>query len=120
MKKKQYCMGRKHMQFYITFDEKECQYVIKPIKTNDPQEILEIFVKEQSLFSGTYAECHAFQRGYQTGYSIMKTYLKQNLDNAVTSAIKVVSKKVFDNDVSMKEEEIKENERRCNKYQRRI
>lgn len=98
-------LGRKHMQFYVTFDEKDHMYVIKPIKTNDPQKILEISVKERSLFSGSYAECHAFQRGYSMGYSIMKMYLKQNLEKNVKLTVEQTSKNVFDHDVVMKEEE---------------
>ncbi len=82
-KKKVYVLGRKHKQFYITFNGNK--FEIKPYDENlESMEMLKIMIGEHYLYSGTYAECAAFKRGYEHGYSIMKMYLKSVFEKNIS------------------------------------
>lgn len=101
-KKKKYFFGRKHRQFYIAFDNKINEYVIKPVPEDDDyMKVLRIMIDELYLFMGSYAECSAFKKGYQLGYSTFKQYYKNNVDKV----LKDISEKIFGNDIKMEEKD---------------
>ena len=107
-KKKIYTMGRKQKQFYITYNNKNYEYEIKPIPDNKTiEEISKLLIDEYYIYSGSYAECYAFKKGYFIGYNTFKQYYKNN----VNKVLKDISKAIFDHDVEMKEIELpKEND----------
>ena len=99
-KKKTYQLGRKHHQFYITFDEKKGEYIIKFIpREYNEEKILDLIVQDHSLYMGTYAECQAFKHGYTAGYNIMKTYLKSNLERYMGE----IANHVFNHNIRMED-----------------
>ena len=94
-KKKTYQLGRKHHQFYITFDEKKGEYIIKPIpREYNEEQVLDLIVREHNLYMGTYAECQAFKHGYTA-----KSYLKSNLDHYMGE----IAEHVFNHNIRMED-----------------
>lgn len=101
-KKTSHSINKKHKRFYVMFNHESGDYEIKSIdETKDPQTILKIMVDDMYLFTGSYAECHAFKKGYRLGYLTFKQYYKQNVDRI----LKTISDKIFDKDITMNDME---------------
>lgn len=99
-KKKKYFMGRKHKQFYVSFNQKSGDYEIKPIPDEeDVWKVWKHLADEMYIYQGSYAECTAFKKGYDLGYSTFKHYYKSRFD----TLLKDISKSIFDHDIKMTE-----------------